>query len=484
MKNLKFLNLLRTLKKEEVSAFHKYLKQAHGGEEVALRVFDYIRKFAPDFQEEKKLEMAYAYAQIFSSDLPDDATERKRTQKNVLNTLSDLHAWLKDFLLAEKIGNDTLESQALWLGILQERGLQAEFSKHTARFYAQAKAVPQKSTDGYLMEMVASYFHYQDLSAVMPVPDREALQECLATWATAAEIIQLKMDCRITNLERVRPPAASDSPSIQSPELPGKPIAATNPLLLLYRDIRQLVETEQEVYYDRVKAGLDTWADQLAPDELHGIISYLRNYAAIQIRNGRDDIFKEKVHQLNKFGLQYASFNQTGVMSPTQFTSIVSVACSVNDFKWATSFIEAYTRFLPTNVRQDSINLARAIICFEQKDYPAARTLIASTEFRDIHHVIRSRSLILMMDMDIGEGADKILGYCAAFIALLGRTPKPETEAVKATLAFIKFVRMLVLEKVEQQTLIDMIKKAPHLYLRSWLLAQAANYKGRYIKKK
>jgi|GEM_PF-621648 len=481
MKNLKFLTLLRTLEKKEVSVFYKYLKQMHRGEAIALTVFEYIRRFYPSFQNEKKLELTYAYQQIFRLEMPDQGEERRNAQKNLLNTLSNLHIWLRDFLLTQKISGDSLGSQALWLRILQERGLQVEFSKQAASLYDAAKAVSQKSTDGYLMEMMASHFYYQDLSAVRPVPDKSALQGCLATWKTCAEIIQIKMDCRIANLEKVRPP--SDSATIRSIELSQNPAVETDPLLLLYRNIRQLVVLEQEEYYDRVKASLNALADQLAPDELHSIISYLHNYAAIQIRDGNAAIYLGEVHKLNQFGLKYRVFYQKEGISPTQFTNILNAACAAKDFAWATSFIEDHSHLLPINVQQDSVSLARAIIYFEQEQYEAALQLIASTEFRDIHHIIRSRLIMLRIYIELKKDIDLILDYCAAFEGLLGRTPKPKTAAVEATLGFIQIVKLLMLEKIDQQALIDLIKKAPHLYYRTWSLEQAANYKDRHSKR-
>jgi hypothetical protein len=105
MKNLKFFALMRTLEKEEVSHFQKYLKQLHGGEDIALQVFAYARKYYTHKKHEKKLDIAYAYQKIFGEEITEN------TRKKMLNTLSDLYLWLKDFLLSEKMRQDAFERQ-------------------------------------------------------------------------------------------------------------------------------------------------------------------------------------------------------------------------------------------------------------------------------------------------------------------------------------------------------------------------------------
>ncbi len=477
MQTLKLFTLLRTLEKEEVSAFRKYLKQRHGGEAIAGQVFDYIRKFYPGFRDDKKLEMTYAYQQIFGSPMSAQADERKK----MLNTLSDLHTYLKEFLLAEKIRDDTLESQALWLGILQERELQTEFSRQAARFYTATKAVPQKGSNSYLMEMVACYFQQQHLAVVRPKPDWNALQECLARWDTCAETIRLKMICQIANYSKVSLSSAPDAPN------PFQPLALpdTRPddfLLWLYQNTYQLIVTEQEAYYNQLETTLAELADQLDPDELHGLIGYLHNYAATQIRKGKSAIFSLKAHQLNQLGLKHNFFIQKGILSDRQFANIVQMACTAKDFDWAASFIRDQSRFLADEVREDSIRLAQAIVHYEKNEYEQARQLIGATEFRDIHHVMRSKMMILWIYRHLEEDEDKILSYCDAFKTQLGRYP--QTEAVEAVLAFVQIFRILQMERVEQSVLIERIEKAPFLYNKPRLLEEAVRYKGRYVPRK
>ena len=193
MKDSKFFVLLRNLEAHEVPAFHKYLKQMHRGEDTALQIFEYARKLFPKPWDEKKLDLDYAFRKIFKSDI----SKQEHGRKKMLNTLSDLYLWLKDFLLSEKALRDPLTKQVLWMEILQNKRLKAGFCRSAARFYEEKNTslkISKKQNKGYLIDLAASYFQFQHLSAVRPSPDVGAMQQCLDTLETSIKIIKLKID--------------------------------------------------------------------------------------------------------------------------------------------------------------------------------------------------------------------------------------------------------------------------------------------------
>ena len=75
MQRLKFLSLLKKLTKQELEDFHRYLKRYHRREKIALRVFEYLIRFYPDFEHKEKLGLEYAYQKIFKTDLANSGWE-------------------------------------------------------------------------------------------------------------------------------------------------------------------------------------------------------------------------------------------------------------------------------------------------------------------------------------------------------------------------------------------------------------------------
>lgn len=465
MNNLKILALLKSMQPDEVLSFRKYLKLTHPNEQIALSVFEYIRKLHPSFPEGKKLSMAYAYHKIFKEEL--DASKHNR--KKLLNALSDLHLWLKDFLLKEKAGRDSLEQQVLWLSILKERGLKAEFLRHSTRFYEENVHPPRDINDCW-KGLLSSYFYYQNLD--QPMKELINLPVYNNLLGVFLESIQLRMAVETTTLQKVRPDIASSPTTTNFPVTP--------PLLLMYRALHQLVETEQPQHFNELQSLVFEHVEILDAFELHNFLKYLYNYAASQIRNGHETTYGKALHQLNLFGLQHNFFLRKGLISAPEFANIVNVAARAKDFSWANKFILEQKIFLRADIREDTILLAEAQLLFEQQRFEETLQLLRPTEFKDAHLYIRSKTLAIRCSFALAEDEDTLLETCAHLEGWLSRRRKPKTGAVEATLAFIRICKLIVLKKTSQKALLTQIRTTSNLYYREWLLTLAKDYEATY----
>ncbi len=478
MEKSKFFTLLRTLKAPEIPSFQKYLKQMHGGDEVAQRVFDYIRKFYPHFEKEPKLELTYAYRKIYKPATSMAEKDLVKSSKNLSNKLSELHLWLKDFLLVEKAHREDLEGQALWLRVLEERGLQSEHAKLAASHYLQTQAAPQKTTHDYLLELAASYAHYDHLPLTKPaVYD---MQQCLTTLETGAEIVSLKMRCRMANINRQPALTKADNLNlVPASEKPDPEVLQEDALLLLYRELYQLIESEELEHYEHIVSLLAESADVLNPDELHGIFGYLQNFVSIQMRKDKQDVYLQKSHELNIFGLQHHIFTRQSGMHKRQFANIVNVACSANDFVWAEDFITDKIALLPDNGREEIKRLCRAMIHMFKKEFEQVKPLLSGLEFDDPHMNIRVRAMTIQLYIEQKADNYICLDHCENFRLMLIRHQKPSSGSVDAAFAFVRLVKVLLQENVTRQELLERVEKEPVLFMRSWLKEKAEQYKGR-----
>ena len=164
MQKNKFLSLLKKLTRQELDDYHKYLKRTHPREKIALRVFEYLIRFYPDFDQQEPLRIEYAHQKIFKTDF-DKATN---AHKNMQNTASELNKWLKNFLIESKAQQNQLVQQTIWLGILQEKGMKEEFSRKATEFYHQTRSAPFMSSADAFPNWIASYFYREHLSWTNP----------------------------------------------------------------------------------------------------------------------------------------------------------------------------------------------------------------------------------------------------------------------------------------------------------------------------
>lgn len=471
MQNLKFFVLLNTLEKDEVLAFHKYLKQLHGGDDTAMRIFEYAKKHSQKPMDEKKLDMAYAFRKVFGTEISTHAYNRKK----MLNALYDLHVWLKEFLLTEKIRQDSLESEVLWLNILQERGLKEAFIKQANKLYGEINTPPKNGAKAYLRDLAASHFQHDHLSLGIQSTNLDALQQCIDISDICTEIMHLKMACKMANIKKIY--NLKTLPDTSSPSSSKVTDSKSYALLLLYKEILQLFESGEEKHYDKAEQMLFEQADYLDPDEMHGILSYLFNYIGANIRKEKKPEYGLKLHKLNVFGLKYDLFIQKGVMTTVQFNNIISIACSVKEYNWANRFIKKHSDYLTEDIRDITVLQANAIVLFELGKYKEALDILqlkSVREVKDIKYIIRSRMFVLRCYFELQEDWEITESYCISFESLLSRKRKIAT--IGAAWEFVRICKMILHGKKSKKELIDLIHSKPNIYHKDWLLKQLESY--------
>jgi hypothetical protein len=149
------------------------------------------------------------------------------------------------------------------------------------------------------------------------------------------------------------------------------------------------------------------------------------------------------------------------------------VACSASDFDWASGFIAKYAPYLPQKVRAENVLMAEANIAFERKDFRAVLELTGKPQFRDLGHVIRSRTLHLRAMYELGMDATNDF---EAFYTYLLRHRYPEAKNKEATIAFMIVFKMLLEARVSRKELIEALDSNAQILMRGWLREKIQTY--------
>jgi len=472
MEDNKFLSALRTLDMQELDAFRKYLEGNYGRQKIALAVFKYLKPFYPGFRDEKKLDIAYAYRKIFNADIHEYAYNRTK----LLNALSDLNLWLNEFWVWNKARDGSLESQALWLMITKERGLKNEYNKQYKLIREQLAASEKTSVTDLLTGLLANYFFYYSPLEKKSGPDIPALAQCASDLDNYFAVARLKIACEMANLNlRLNPDFQQDGQAVVQ-DLLNWPHVAEHPLYQIYKEMYALtVEGNDDAF-----ASIDAWVNnnhkKIGKEDLHIALSYIHNYAALQLRSGRLE-YVPIIHRLNVFALEHGFFQRVGGISPTQFCNIVNVACNQHDFEWADHFIATCNMFLDQAQRADTVILSKAIALFEKKQYEETLNSLFGVDFSDIEFAIRAKSLVLRCYFELRRSNSQFESYYQAFETFLYRKQITRPLVVKSTLNFIHLLKSMYDRNITRDKLMRKINSAKDLYLREWLLEKARQYK-------
>lgn len=466
----KFISLLKKLSKQEIEAFHKHLRQNHAREKIGIGVFEQLISFYPDFDKIEQKQLVYIYKKAFNSDFEQDDHARKKIQ----NTTSDLYKWLKSFLIGTKAQQDDALQQGIWLSILQERGMAAEFSRNATKFYQETCNIPFTSYKDALPNWMASYFYREKLANDNPFIQAKIIAQCTETMTDCWEIIRLKMACEMTLVNKT------------AQHLPAEKIqeanTCQNPSLSIVKDIYtalwELTDSGEELYFVRLESLLNQHGQHLNIKELDWIIRYAFNFTAKQSRTNQDELNYERMHRLNKIGLKHGTFLREGYLPSSAFGNIVTVACLIKDFEWSAYFIQEYSHIIVEHNRQEAILLAKAVLAFEIKKFQEVVSLLESVSFQTQLDILRSNSLLLRSHYELNAEQHILLDICTYFENLLRRSP--QTESVKAMLAFVLILKRIVTQKSSKKVILQRIENSPDLYSKKWLLEKTAIYEPKY----
>lgn len=478
MQNNKFFDTLRTLNKKELAAYAKFLRGNYGNVKIALAVFNYVRAFFPEYRDAKKLDITYAYKKIFGADINEDDYNRLK----LLNTLSDLDKWLKEFLLWEKVKGKSLESQVLWLFIAKERGLTDESDKQLKKIRLDIASSDKKSVADLLKDLLVNYYVYYQNQDKKSAPNMEALVQCIHGLDNYFAVTRMKVTCEMVNIQKLLSVVFEPELMIPSQYITEWPHVQAHPLFQIYKEVYALIAKEDATAFSTIVSWLHENYQRISNEDLHIIVSYLHNFVAQQSRlNNRE--YVPITHRLNRFALTHGYFQRKNDISPTQFTNIVNIACNQKDLDWADHFIASCDIYLKKNERTDTVKLAKAILLFEKNQYEETLELLESIDFTDFEHNIRSKSLIIRCLYELPNQL-RFKNYSHTFETFLYRNKKIRPKAVKSTLNFIHLLRLLYVEETPRDKIIEKIKTTTPIYYSEWLLEKAAAYKGRFAAQK
>ena len=462
----KFLTLMAALEKAELSLFQKHLKETVGKEGITYEVFEYFRRFYPAFDDEKKLDLDYAARKIFTSETqPDD---KKRV--NLQNALSDLNLALKNFLIRQKAESDDFIRRVLWIRFLKERGFKKECFREVEDLFNDTERKGKSHTDEYLEYLAASFFRFEQLSQETANPNIPHMKHCLTVLKTYGQMVFLKLAWILANVEKVRP---DKSPIPQEQDAAQLAQTTGTILLEIYRDIYELIQTEDQAIYDRIEKMLDQHLSNIHSDELTGIYTYLHNFLAHKQRTEKDDEWGQKLHQLHRFALEHGFYDKKDAMPHTLFLNIANVAAALKKIEWAEQFIQNYGPRFEENI----ILLAQAGVLFEKGDFDAVHTLLFNIDFRHQHDRIRSRVLWLRNYMESRKFDHGIvLSHANALENMLTQN-KQRPESMQAILEFVRLSKMIITGKTKPDVLKERINAKTILIVRKWLLKQVDAYR-------
>ena len=194
----------------------------------------------------------------------------------------------------------------------------------------------------------------------------------------------------------------------------------------MFRNARQLL---------REKAG------ELSKEDAYNSYTIALNHAAKRLNSGRAD-YLAVMFALFREMLDNGTILIDGKISVGHFKNIVSIACRLAEFEWASSFMETYKNRIANDYKENAINFNRGVIAFFKEEFGAAERCFnhVLNDFKDIFYGLDARILLLRIHYETGN-AIGMESLCHSFRMYLDRTKaisKPRKENYKTFIAMYR----------------------------------------------
>ncbi len=246
-------------------------------------------------------------------------------------------------------------------------------------------------------------------------------------------------------------------------------------VMLLYYELRLLLDKENEFYYNELKKiVLNTDNNFNYIERYNGLVG-LQNFCMRIYNSGRLEYLYE-IFNIIEFTLkeEYYSSSPGGYFLPQHFKNFVIIGTNIKKFEWTETFIKNYVKKLSPENRENAYSFSMAKVYVAKRDFEKALWYISRVSYQDLYYKLEVRYYTLMIYFELSmfnEAYDLIESYKKYIVnnKLLNNLLKNKH------LSFIKFCNELLKIKMSGNTkklrsLEKSIKNSPNTLNAPWLL--------------
>lgn len=472
----KLVSLLQTFSRYELNRFRKFLLSPYlNDQEDLTRLFDILdnilRKDANALADTDKQSV---WKLLYPKKKYDDAHLRRLA--------SDLTQSALRFLVEEARKQDPLGEALELQKVLEKPELQKHLSGVERQIRKYLETDERQSTWYYLNQFRFQWNVYNRSTKVVGTSefmDKLLLADQSLEFFYAVR--KLKFYVTWLTFSRFR---STEKQIVLPPDFQSyikKDIFERVPLVHIYQDaILCLTEPGDETHFSNFMQNLEKHARNLTKEDLRECYYIAQNYCAFKVNQGKTEYYQIF------FGLFQSIINlgillENNQLSEGVFKNMVTISLWVREYDWAQNFIEEYSPFLPSDIRDNARTFNLANLYWHQKKHDKVIDLLRNVEYSDIVYSLGAKLILVRTYFELKEyvALDSLIDSFRIFIRrnkVVSKNQKREYNN------FLNFVKKLVSLDVYDAKMIEKLKErvmeASSVTPKKWLLEKIAELEG------
>ncbi|MEM7373853.1 MAG: hypothetical protein AAF587_34840 [Bacteroidota bacterium] len=475
MNSSKLVLLFQTFQPEEMRWMSKFVRSPfYNSNEKVVELFDYIRKYYPNFGS-PKLEKEKVFDALFPSIPFDD--QRLRLLMFRLSEVAE------QFLVANRLRQQPFLYQKHLIDELESRSLDSMYEKKSKQLSAQLNKEPFR--DHHYHEAMwrlnhqLYFFHNKERKP----SGSHSLASTLHHFDAFYFLSKLRYAGELFNRQNIFTESHHVLLLSEIRELIEQAEAFKDKQIFrIYQDVLLLMENNlDETVYDRLEDNFVQHLHQIRPADQASLIRYLINSTIQLYQNGRLE-YLNRQFRLYQLGLDNGLFFIEQSLPESTFLNIVITATVLKETVWARNFIEDYQKYLPEQDQHDASHLARAYCSAASGNYLESNQLLHQVSRTGMGYMLRVKSLSLRnyFELFLADPSyfELFLYESKSFEKYIRRNRRISANRALGYQNFIQMLRkigklrssQLLLDKTELDKLKEEISSTEVLVAKKWLL--------------
>jgi len=256
---------------------------------------------------------------------------------------------------------------------------------------------------------------------------------------------------------------------------------ATIPIILIYRKITlTLTRPEEEQHFFSLMESLEQHAHDLQNDDLRECYYIAQNYCAFKINQGKIKYYQD-VFEIFRRMIRQNLLIEEGKLSEAVYKNVITSGLQVGEYEWAENFVQEYSIYLPSDVRENARTFNLANLYWHKKDFTRVIETLRDVEYNDVVYSLGAKFILVRTYYELQEwlALDSLIDSFRIFLRrnkVISKTLKREYNN------FLNFVkRLTTLHMADDKTIAAFRRRvmaASANTPKKWLLEKIAEIEG------
>ena len=343
MYDSRLFSLLKSLEKEEIHWFRKFLNSSfYNANQKITRLAEYILKYYPKL-DSPKLQKKVTFRKLFPGRKYDPQVLRK-----LMHSLAEL---VEQFMVAMHLRKDKFGFEKVLVQNLGQRDAFELFEKKTGKLLDQLEAQPYRDTRYFLEGFQLNYNLYAHPGTEKGSPEVNTMEKADEMLDFHFLIQKEIINCSIMSKEfRVQ------KKSRRLPLEERSVLFQKNVTYDLYCRIRNIFQNpNNQSLFDETLKILKNAIGNISNSELENMLKSLLSVMSISFNKGNTNL-AENIFRLYQLGVQEKILFSNNMLTDRTFTNVISIGVICGHMNWVLNFIHNYKKYIPTETREDAYN--------------------------------------------------------------------------------------------------------------------------------